>query len=178
MPVKRKPNAPAKRRPRIAATVRTNTQAVFAMARRVPELADRSTPVLLSAYIKARAGEYGDTVSKSHIYRMLTGGRAVGADVLDIVARAFGLEAWHMLVPGMEPENPPSVLISDAQRRLFRNLTESYREIAKGAANGETDSGDDLSPRRDPARPTARARNVDPKPALPKGRAPKTKAGA
>jgi len=112
---------------------------------------------------------------------MLGGEGAVGADVLDMVARAYGLEAWHLLVSGMEPQNPPSVLVSEGQRRLFRELTESYREIAKPEAyNAQGNTAGASDTRSDPARQAPRTGNARRKAATGKTRPKpqKTKAEA
>ena len=47
---------------------------------------------------------------------------SVGLDIIDKVARAFGLHAWQLLLPDLDPENAPVTMISDAQKRLFDRL--------------------------------------------------------
>lgn len=135
--------------------------ACFEYAKRRPELSDRTNSNELAKHIRENAAHYGDTVSKSHIYRIKDGSGPVGTDVLQIIAKAYGLEAWQMLVEGMEPQNPPSVLVSAGQRRLFKELGESYKEIAKPEAkNAEKSTAGSADPRGHTARATRRPRDA------------------
>lgn len=134
MPKSGKPKG-AKRPPRIALVIKTNIEALLDYAGRRPELADRATPVALETFIRKQA--WGESVGKSSIYRMTEGKSATGADVLDMVARAFDLQAWQLLMPGFDPGNPPSLLISDSQRELFKNFQESARAFVQSEAKNE-----------------------------------------
>lgn len=40
---------------------------------------------------------------------------AVGIDTLEALARAYGLQAWELLLPGLDPRNPPIVITPAAQ---------------------------------------------------------------
>lgn len=53
--------------------------------------------------------------SNGTIGRMLQGDTAARIDAVADVARVFGLEAWQLLVPGLDPAHPPA-LEMDAAR--------------------------------------------------------------
>lgn len=54
--------------------------------------------------------------------------RAVGIDTLEIVANAYDLQAWQMLVPGLDPENAPTLPVTETERELWKSVTESLRK--------------------------------------------------
>lgn len=45
--------------------------------------------------------------SPSTVARLRNGEVAAGIDTLEAIASAFGLRAWQMMVPGLEPTSPP-----------------------------------------------------------------------
>lgn len=53
--------------------------------------------------------------SNGTVGRMLQGHTATRIDAVHDVARVFGLEAWQLLVPGLDPAHPPT-LEMDAER--------------------------------------------------------------
>lgn len=44
---------------------------------------------------------------------------------IEAVALRYGLEAWHVLVPGLDPKNPPVFLMTDSERKLYDSLAKS-----------------------------------------------------
>jgi transcriptional regulator with XRE-family HTH domain len=64
-------------------------------------------------------------VGQTSIGRILRGEQSPTLDVVDKLARAFGLEAWQMLVPDLDPTNPPITAEADErQRELWKKLKE------------------------------------------------------
>lgn len=56
---------------------------------------------------------------------------ATGIDKLDLIARRFNLATWQLLVPGMDPKNPPALQpVSEKERRLYERIMSAAREIA------------------------------------------------
>lgn len=51
---------------------------------------------------------------------------------LDAIAHAFGLLPWQLLVPQLQPESPPTISPSPAERELFDRLRTAARQIAGG----------------------------------------------
>ena len=74
-------------------------------------------------------------VSNGVLDRMRRAAAAVRVDDLDPLARAFGLSAWQLLVPGLSPDNPPSVYKpSEKEEALYKRI---QRELDKlGAMRG------------------------------------------
>jgi len=58
------------------------------------------------------------------IGRLLVGDQSPTVEMLEVVARAFGLHAWQMLIPKLDPRNPPVVVMSEAERQFYRRLEE------------------------------------------------------
>lgn len=57
---------------------------------------------------------------------------SVGLDVLQKLAGAFDLQAWHLLTPDLDPDNPPVIYLNERERKLYENLRAAVREL-----NGE-----------------------------------------
>jgi hypothetical protein len=63
---------------------------------------------------------------------------ATGLDKLDMIARAFGLATWQLLVPGLDPDHPPTLQsVSKRERELY----ERFRAAAKEFAANESEPG-------------------------------------
>lgn len=50
---------------------------------------------------------------------------------IDGLAAAFGLLPWQLLVPGLDPLNPPAVTLTTHERDLYQRLTTAANDIAK-----------------------------------------------
>jgi hypothetical protein len=64
---------------------------------------------------------------------------SVGVDIVDSVAGVFGLRAWQLLLPDLDPQNVPVTMLSDAERRLYDRfkrvnaiLTEGHQDAPAG----------------------------------------------
>lgn len=56
---------------------------------------------------------------------------SVGLDTLEKIGDAFGLAAWQLLVPGMDPENPPALQpVSAQERALYEKIMTAAKAIA------------------------------------------------
>lgn len=58
---------------------------------------------------------------------------AVGLDVLTKVATFFELMPWQMLVPNLDPRNPPVFAITEAEKKLYERM-QSFRAMVKDIA--------------------------------------------
>jgi hypothetical protein len=54
----------------------------------------------------------------------------MGIDVLDQIAAVYGLQSWHLLIPDLDPSNPPLVLISDVEKRFYASMKQSAESFA------------------------------------------------
>lgn len=57
---------------------------------------------------------------------------AIGLDVVQKVAASFELEAWQLLMPDLDPTNPPVFALSDEQKRFHDKMKRAYQELTKG----------------------------------------------
>lgn len=113
----------------VIAIAQANLKACFAMAKRDARMGDRTNSNQLAAHLAAHKYHYGDTISKSHIYRMERAVGPVGTDVLHVIAKAYGLQAWHMLMAGLQPANPPVGVIDARQQAMFAGIEDSMRAL-------------------------------------------------
>lgn len=67
----------------------------------------------------------------SGISRLVNGHNA-SLKTVDALAEAFGLHAWQLLVPHLDPKNPPVVQpVSEKERALYERFKEVAKELAK-----------------------------------------------
>jgi len=66
------------------------------------------------------------------VYRTRKGTHAIKIDNLQAIAKVFGLAGWQLLVPGLDPGNPPMLkTIGPAEAKLYENLHELAVQIAQ-----------------------------------------------
>jgi transcriptional regulator with XRE-family HTH domain len=91
-----------------------------ALMRRSPAL---SSPKKLAARIGS---------SKSTIERIRAGAVACQLDTLQLIAKAFELQPWQLLVPGLDPSNPPLLRHEDERlKALYASLKLASERIAE-----------------------------------------------
>ena len=57
---------------------------------------------------------------------------SVGIDVLHRIASHFGLAPWQVLVPGLDPANPPTLQpVSSQERMLYERIMSAAKLIAQ-----------------------------------------------
>ena len=110
------------------------------LAENIQKLMD-SNP-LLSSLVKvaAEAKRKGHTVSKNAVDTARKGANSATIDSVDAIARAFEMEAWQLLVPGMNPRNPPVLKsIGASEEAMYLKLRKAAEVIV--AIDEETKSG-------------------------------------
>lgn len=88
----------------------------------------------LSSLVKvaAEAKRKGHAVSKNTVDRAKSASHAINLDNLDSIARAFDMEAWQLLVPNLNPMNPPVMRsIGEAEDELYKNLRTVAHKIVE-----------------------------------------------
>lgn len=70
-------------------------------------------------------------VDQRYIGRILAAESSITVDTLEKIAKAFDLQAWQLLVPGLDPGNPPVNHITDAERRLYERLRQTVMEVVE-----------------------------------------------
>jgi transcriptional regulator with XRE-family HTH domain len=88
----------------VVAILQKSLRALFKYAKDIPALHNRRNSVALQNWMREQP-QWGDSVSKSHINRIENGEGPVGIDVVDMIARAFGYDAWELLHPSFEPRS-------------------------------------------------------------------------
>lgn len=56
---------------------------------------------------------------------------SVGTDVLEQLAQAFDLQAWHLLTPNLDPANPPVIWLTQTERDLYEKMASAARQLAE-----------------------------------------------
>lgn len=107
-------------------TIRTNLIALMTAAR--DREINRPATVL---DLEAASG-----VGKSTIYRILDPGavNATGIDNLAKIAEAYGLATWQLLVPHLDPREPPKVLTIEEREEIavMRVVYQQVQAVARG----------------------------------------------
>ena len=63
------------------------------------------------------------------IGRILSKDMAATVDMLDGIAKSFGLECWQLLTPDLDPTNPPINHMTESEKQLYERMRESARQI-------------------------------------------------
>lgn len=93
--------------------------------------ADRQTGEPVSRNALARASG----LSRTTIQRVVNADESAAAiDTVCAIAAAYKLHAWQLLVPGLDPSNPPVILITDTERQLHERLRQVAREFERHLA--------------------------------------------
>lgn len=62
--------------------------------------------------------------------RMKEGETSVGLEIIDKIAKRFGVQSWELLVPNFDPSNRPALQpVSEQERRLYERLREVAKEL-------------------------------------------------
>lgn len=70
-------------------------------------------------------------VGQRSVGRILNGEQSPTLDMVHALAGAFQLEAWQMLVPDLEPGNPPiTKQVDERQRQLWEKFRHAAQELA------------------------------------------------
>jgi len=54
---------------------------------------------------------------------------SVGIDVLAKVAECFDVEPWHLLLPRLDPSNPPVATMTATEERLYAKLNAAFQAL-------------------------------------------------
>jgi transcriptional regulator with XRE-family HTH domain len=68
-------------------------------------------------------------VDQKSIWRIRHKEQSPSADTLEKLAAAFGLQAWQMIFPDLDPRNPPVFIITTTERELYRKLSEMAHDL-------------------------------------------------
>ncbi|MCU0810139.1 MAG: helix-turn-helix domain-containing protein [Thiobacillaceae bacterium] len=68
-------------------------------------------------------------IDQKSIWRIRHKEQSPSADTLDKLAGAFGLQAWQMLFPQLDPQNPPVFIVTATERELYRKLADMAHDL-------------------------------------------------
>jgi len=108
------------------------------LATNIQRLMDANPPLSSLVKVAAEAKRKGHTVSKNAVDSAKSGAHAINMDTLDGIARAFEMEAWQLLVPNMNPNNPPVLRsIGETEDEMYKRLRSAAAEIVALGLGGE-----------------------------------------
>lgn len=81
------------------------------------------------AHAKANPNSWMPTDAKRMAVHRAKNAMNVTIDTLQDIADRAGLEPWHLLVPGLDVENPPLVALSEKERMFYAALKEAARSL-------------------------------------------------
>jgi hypothetical protein len=96
-------------------------------------------------------------VSNGSVHRMRNAMVACQIDTLAAVAAVFGLEAWHLFIPGIDPKDKPTLLFARDRERQER-IAAMVHELQQYEAG--RDPGDDGTRRAAASPPTATGKRI------------------
>lgn len=70
-------------------------------------------------------------VSAATVQRIRAGTHGAGIDILEKIARVFGIQPWQLLVPNLDPASLPALLASAADRAVYDNLMAAIKAATK-----------------------------------------------
>lgn len=77
--------------------------------------------------LKVRSG-----VAQGTIGRILTQQTSARIDTVDRLAKAYALCGWQLLVPGLDPANPPTLrAMGPEEQALYDRLRQAAQDLAK-----------------------------------------------
>lgn len=56
---------------------------------------------------------------------------SVGIDTLEKLADVFGLQAWHLLTPRLNPLNPPVIWLTQTEHELYERMRKAAQQLAE-----------------------------------------------
>jgi transcriptional regulator with XRE-family HTH domain len=75
-------------------------------------------------------------VAMSTVARIRKAEVGCSIDVLDAIARVYGLSAWQLMMPNLDPTNPPVFCVTATERDLYRRMRHAAAALAE-IPNGE-----------------------------------------
>lgn len=74
----------------------------------------------------------GCKVGKSTIDRAIKGETTLNLDYIEVLAKVYELDAWQLLTPGLQPNNPPVLRSVGADEdELYKRMRSMAKEIVE-----------------------------------------------
>jgi hypothetical protein len=108
----------------------TDMDALSIISANLKRLKESSQAYRTYAAIEKRTAELGYKVGKSTIQRMVEQPTPLGLQAVDVLARVYGLDAWQLLVPELDPQHPPVLrFISAREEEIYRRAGAALKEL-------------------------------------------------
>lgn len=96
-------------------------------------LRDRNPKYSSAPAIERATAELGCKIGRSTVQRILDGTTPVNLDFVEVLANLFGMDAWQLLVPNLQPEAPPALRsVSQSEDQLYQKLRRVLEEVKPG----------------------------------------------
>lgn len=92
-------------------------------------LADNVARMIERSKSSVRAWAMGNGLDVRKIDRLTKKEYSTTLDTLDEIAAAIGVQPWQLLVPNMDLNNPPLLVMSEAERQIYERI----RSLVKAA---------------------------------------------
>lgn len=69
-------------------------------------------------------------IDQKTVWRILNDDQATTSlKKISAIAGSFGLETWQLLIPGLDPTNPPVFVMSSVERNLYERMKKNLQEM-------------------------------------------------
>ena len=68
-------------------------------------------------------------VDQKSVWRIMRHEQSPTIDMLEKLAKPFGLHAWQLLIPNLDPKNPPVFVMTDTERDLYCKMARMASEF-------------------------------------------------
>lgn len=68
-------------------------------------------------------------IDQKSVWRIMRYEQSPAIDTLEKLAKPFGLHAWQLLIPDLDPRNPPVFVMTDTERALYEKLARMASEF-------------------------------------------------
>lgn len=79
----------------------------------------------------ALAGLCKPKVDQKTIWRIRNQQQSPTVEKLEAIATALGLRTWQILIPGIDPSNPPAITMTATEADLYKRLSDLARDLPK-----------------------------------------------
>lgn len=92
-------------------------------------LAGNLRRIIEQSGLSARAWALSKQLEPRNIHRIIAGTQSPTLDLLGAIGAAVEMDPWQLLVPGVDPSNPPVVTMTKAEREFYRKVREEFRTL-------------------------------------------------
>lgn len=68
-------------------------------------------------------------IANGNAQRIKDADTSIGVKLVHQVAERFNLQAWQLLVPNLDPSNPPVFAMTAAERQLYSKIREAAQNL-------------------------------------------------